>query len=125
MRWEMSERKPDGYCVYWEGHIQEGLFATGIEELTLVVHERLEEDAADNCMEQTEGWRIVPVWLSTKPPMTDYEIDRKASGFVDQYSNGGRRSRNNYQATSQKWIDIHGAYIQCWRDMQGGGDGNM
>jgi len=58
-----NEQKPDGFVATWRGVVQNGIYAIRINELTLVVHELLEEEAAFDCMAERNGWRIRPVKL--------------------------------------------------------------
>ena len=58
-----NDEKPDGYCAYWNGRFQNGLAALDLEALELIVHERLEDAAAFDCMNECKGWEILPVKL--------------------------------------------------------------
>ena len=72
----MTDQKPDGYIAIYNGHIQNGLFATELEELEIIVHELIHENTIDDVVYERNGWRLRPckiVFLDEPSPARVYK----------------------------------------------------
>lgn len=81
----MSNQEPDGwYAAFWKGTPQNGIVASGLDELELIVHERLEEDAAYDCMAMRDGWQIKPVMLIDPQELTRLRLIEEWARETDE-----------------------------------------